>query len=288
MISRHDLIAAGGCFFVSSFEHNPQAEPQVGSGMDGHQLYVMVTKPNRCEAYVSSVSTMGNNRCTLGQDLDSGQAPASTGIVERREHMARFFDLADPEAASALRQLQDAPQGALAPWEAPGNVPRLAPDQIEQSGLNLDALLFVSTRLDDRDGVRHYLGLGADPLHAVEDGDCAARVGVSLGMPEFNNPAWVNAKDHQTGETGLHQLAARDKLPELRAAIEVGGRMEEPDNRGLTVWKHFRPTSQEKMERELMPLAMDAHAQGSRAGLNEALAAKNEQDEPVARIKRRM
>jgi hypothetical protein len=253
--------------------------------MDGHRLHVFVPHPSRCQAMVSSVSSQGQKSARLGQDLDDG---ASATILGRREAMAQFFELGDPEAASALRSLNGAPQEALAPWETTSAMACLTQDQINQSGLSRDALLYVSAYTQDRDAVRHYLGMGADPLQATYDGDCAARMGVSLGMPEFMTRAWINAKDQNTGETGLHQLASKDMLPELRAAIAVGGRMEEQDIEGRSVWQHFRASSQERMVRELMPLAMSAHAQASQEGISQALSPPVEQQRESVRARRRM
>lgn len=297
MISRHDLIAAGGSFYVERFKHNPEAKGGWGAATDGHLVHVMVDRPSRGSAYVTSITTMGRDNVNFnrGPTEDAG----TTSIVDRREALAKFVEKGDPEAASALRILSKAPEEATRPWETLGPMPLLTKEQIQASGLNVDALLYVSTQAhsppsqspstDPRinEAAAHYIRLGADPLARTPDGDCAARAGVARGLDAFMTPQWVNAKDLRTGETGLHELARTDKEEGLRKAISVGGRMDEKDDRGRDVYQTLKHPTPERIEL-LMELSMHAYAQASHEGLQRELGDEQAQEQAVARPRRRM
>ena len=297
MISRHDLIAAGGSFLIERFKHNRRANPNIGPSMDGHMVHVMVDRPSRSSAYLASVTTMGRDAVKLGLDLP--EARESHSIIDRREALAKFVEKGDPEAASALRILSKAPEEATRPWETLGPMPLLTKEQIQASGLNVDALLYVSTQAhslpsqspstDPRinEAAAHYIRLGADPLARTPDGDCAARAGVARGLDAFMTPQWVNAKDLRTGETGLHELARTDKEEGLRKAISVGGRMDEKDDRGRDVYQTLKHPTPERIEL-LMELSMRAYAKASHDGLKREIGVEQAEVQAVARPRRRM
>ena len=79
--------------------------------------------------------------------------------------------------------------------------------QCKELDLDIDQELYNATDARAEKAVAHYLGLGANPLTLMPDGDCAARLGCGKMMEAYMVPEWVNATHQGTGETGLHTCA---------------------------------------------------------------------------------
>lgn len=205
-ISRYDLIAAGANFSFVHMDRMPNVQEQVDT------VWKIEFAP-----YLRSAELIKTSGCS---GTYQAFGTASSFACTRRK-VAKQIEAVSPDDAKALN----------APWASHASSGWPGPGWAVENGLNLDALLYSAVGNIENEVVEMYLDAGADPLAQTYLGDCAARLGVSVGMIAiFNRPEWLNATCATIGETGLFNLARIQMIDLLVDAVRSGA---DPDVRNL-------------------------------------------------------
>lgn len=203
-ISKYDLIAAGADFALVSG--------------DGRTTWAVECRPHYCDVVIYRPMKDGEHGYqSIRSQHRFGDARRKLADLIFKDFNWSSFDIRSTIAALYV------------PWACHFGSRWPDPGEIAASGLSLNSLLYSSAEKGRKQPVRDYLRAGADPLVPTYRGDCAARLGVANMMIDvFDRPEWLNARNSETGETGLFNLARIQSIDMLVQAIRAGG---DPDIR---------------------------------------------------------
>lgn len=247
-ISRFDLIAAGADFTLLKSEHRAHLYDDSPG-----EKWQMKSCPSRKTAQICYEKS-------FDPDFLLAEFHSDCAFKEVRMKVATFIESIDHQDAEALR----------APWASHANTGWPDPRWAFKEGLNLNALLYSAAQHSNSIAAQMYLDAGANPLSYIYDGDCAARIGVANSMIKvFNRPEWLNAATKDTGETGLHWLAANSRcIDVVKMAIQLGADADQCDCDGNSALDLI---ISERAQNDLFMTIVEARAKRLREDTVEAL-----------------